>query len=97
MVRQESVLRESKVLYIESRLGEERKEEERKESTWRKREKWGGRTNREEEREREKNRDEGTRKRVGESTPVRRGEDEARGGVPEDGRRVVSTITNTVP
>lgn len=31
MVRQESVLRESKVLYIESRLSEERKEEERKE------------------------------------------------------------------
>jgi len=46
------VLRESKVLYIESRLGEERKEEERKESTWRKREKWGvERIGRERERE----------------------------------------------
>lgn len=54
MVRQESVLRESKVLYIESRLGEERKEEEMKESTWRKREKWEGRTNRGRKREREK-------------------------------------------
>lgn len=31
LVRQESVLRESKVLYIESRLSEERKEKERKE------------------------------------------------------------------
>jgi len=41
---------------------------------------------------RRRKRDEERRKRA----TVRR-EGEARGGIPEDGRRVVSTITNTAP
>lgn len=98
VARQESVLRESKVLYIERRKKRRRKRRDGRERGTK--EKNGDRTNaarkvREKERDRERKRKRKKEKETwGKSTSVRRG---GARGIPEDGRRVVSTITNTAP
>jgi len=98
-VGQESVPRESKVLYThgtrerERERGREAEREEGKrcgeEAEQRRWKKWDGRGGAGDKRRRKR---ETRRKRA----TVRR-EGETRGGIPEDGRRVVSTITNTAP
>lgn len=92
VVRQESVLRESKVLYIERRKKRRRKRRNGRECGTK--EKNEDRTNARKERERERKRVRRKKRHGVKARSVRRG---GARGIPEDGRRVVSTITNTAP